>query len=86
MSDMDRNTDTDQSELLSIVVPAHNEAAGITHAIDVIATTNLNGHYLESLALAATGEIGLAPNGYVGAKAAVFQATHNALPKAEGSG
>jgi isocitrate dehydrogenase len=49
---------------------------------DVIATTNLNGHYLESLALAAVGEIGLAPNGYVGAKAAVFQATHNALPKA----
>ena len=37
MSDMGRNTD--RSELLSIVVPAHNEAAGITHAIDVIATT-----------------------------------------------
>jgi isocitrate dehydrogenase len=49
---------------------------------DIIATTNLNGHYLESVALAATGEIGLAPNGFVGAKAAVFQATHNALPKA----
>jgi glycosyltransferase involved in cell wall biosynthesis len=39
MSDMGRNTDTDQSELLSVVVPAHNEAAGITHAIEVIATT-----------------------------------------------
>ena len=37
MSDMGRNTD--QSELLSVVVPAHNEAAGITHAIDVIVTT-----------------------------------------------
>src|SRR5438046_9372914 len=37
MSDMGRNTD--QSELLSVVVPAHNEAAGIMHAIDVIATT-----------------------------------------------
>jgi glycosyltransferase involved in cell wall biosynthesis len=39
MSGMGRNTDTDQSELLSVVVPAHNEAAGIMHAIDVIATT-----------------------------------------------
>jgi glycosyltransferase involved in cell wall biosynthesis len=39
MSDMARNTDTDQSELLSVVVPAHNEAAGIAHAIDVIAST-----------------------------------------------
>ena len=39
MSDMGRNMDTDQSELLSVVVPAHNEAAGITHAIEVIATT-----------------------------------------------
>jgi isocitrate dehydrogenase len=48
---------------------------------DVIATTNLNGHYLESAALAATGSIGLSPNAYVGAKAAVFQATHNQLPK-----
>lgn len=47
---------------------------------DVIATTNLNGHYLESAALAATGSIGLAPNAFVGAKAAVFQATHGNLP------
>ena len=39
MSDLGRNTVTDQSELLSVVVPAHNEAAGIMHAIDVIATT-----------------------------------------------
>lgn len=31
--------DSNQSKLLSVVVPAHNEAAGITHAIDVIATT-----------------------------------------------
>ena len=29
--------DSNQSKLLSVVVPAHNEAAGITHAIDVIA-------------------------------------------------
>lgn len=51
---------------------------------DIIATTNLNGHYIESAALAAVGEVGLAPNGYVGAKAAVFQSTHTALPKAPG--
>lgn len=47
---------------------------------DVIATTNLNGHYIESMALAATGELGLAPQAYVGAKAAVFEATHTHLP------
>jgi glycosyltransferase involved in cell wall biosynthesis len=29
--------DSNQSKLLSVVVPAHNEAPGITHAIDVIA-------------------------------------------------
>ncbi|MCK6546558.1 isocitrate/isopropylmalate family dehydrogenase [Myxococcota bacterium] len=51
---------------------------------DVIATTNLNGHFLESTALAATGTLGLAPNAYVGAKAAVFQATHTELPKTTG--
>ena len=39
MSDLGRDTDTDQSQLLSVVVPAHNEAPGIAHAIDVIATT-----------------------------------------------
>jgi isocitrate dehydrogenase len=42
---------------------------------DVLATTNLNGHYIESLALAATGQVNLAPNAYVGAKAAVFEST-----------
>lgn len=50
---------------------------------DVIATTNLNGHYIESMALAATGEIGLAPQAFVGAKAAVFEATHSSLPEVE---
>lgn len=48
---------------------------------DVVATTNLNGHYLESLSMGAAGATGLAPNAYVGAKAAVFQATHNMLAK-----
>ena len=31
--------DSNQSKLLSVVVPAHDEAAGITHAIDVIVDT-----------------------------------------------
>ncbi len=48
---------------------------------DVIATTNLNGHYVESLAMAAMGEIGLAPNAFVGAKAAIFETTHHMMPK-----
>lgn len=42
---------------------------------DVIATTNQNGHYLESMSLAAVGETGMAPNAYVGAKAAIFEAS-----------
>jgi isocitrate dehydrogenase len=45
---------------------------------DVIATTNLNGHFLGSTALAASGSAGLAPTGYVGAKAAVFESTQSA--------
>jgi glycosyltransferase involved in cell wall biosynthesis len=28
----------DQTELLSVVIPAHNEAVGIAHAVDIIAT------------------------------------------------
>ncbi|MEM1022674.1 MAG: isocitrate/isopropylmalate family dehydrogenase [Myxococcota bacterium] len=43
---------------------------------DLLATTNLNGAFVQSLALGAAGERGIAPHGYVGAKAAVFQATH----------
>ncbi|MEL6186182.1 MAG: isocitrate/isopropylmalate family dehydrogenase, partial [Myxococcota bacterium] len=49
---------------------------------DVVATTNLNGAFVESLGLAAVGSMGIAPNAFVGAKAAVFQCTHAALPKA----
>lgn len=48
---------------------------------DVIATTNLNGSFVESIALAAVGSSGLAPNAFVGAKAAVFECTHGTLPK-----
>jgi polyisoprenyl-phosphate glycosyltransferase len=39
MSDMGRNTDTNQPQLLSVVVPAHNEAPGIAQAVEVIVTT-----------------------------------------------
>ena len=49
---------------------------------DVIATTNLNGSFIESISLAAVGSLGIAPNAFVGAKAAVFETTHAALPKA----
>lgn len=49
---------------------------------DVVATTNLNGAFVESIALAAVGSQGIAPNAFVGAKAAIFEATHGALPKA----
>lgn len=50
---------------------------------DIIATTNLNGHYVEALSLAAMGGVGMAPNAYVGAKAAIFESTHHRLPSAE---
>ena len=49
---------------------------------DVVATTNLNGSFVEAIALAAVGSVGLAPNAFVGAKAAIFESTHNSLPKA----
>ena len=46
---------------------------------DVIATTNLNGDYLASMALAMVGDLGIAPTAYVGAKAAIFEATETSL-------
>ncbi|MEQ8274836.1 MAG: isocitrate/isopropylmalate family dehydrogenase [Deltaproteobacteria bacterium] len=48
---------------------------------DIVATTNLNGHYIEQMGLAMVGQIGLAPQAYVGAKAAIFESTHHLLPK-----
>ncbi len=42
---------------------------------DVIATTNLNGDFLAEMALAMVGDAGIAPTAYVGAKAAIFEAT-----------
>ena len=50
---------------------------------DLLATTNLNGAFLQRLALAATGTRGLAPNAFLGAKAAIFEATHNLLPEVD---
>ena len=38
MSNMGSDTHAGQSGLLSVVVPAHDEAAGIVHAVDVIAS------------------------------------------------
>lgn len=45
---------------------------------DVIATTNMNGDYLGSVALAMVGDPGIAPTAFVGAKAALFQAAQSA--------
>jgi isocitrate dehydrogenase len=45
---------------------------------DVVATTNLNGHFLGSTAAAAVGTAGLVPTAYVGAKAAMFEAAQSA--------
>jgi len=42
--------------------------------LDIVATTNLNGALIQSLALAAVGGAGVTPNAFVGAKAAVFEA------------
>ncbi|MGF1510464.1 MAG: isocitrate/isopropylmalate family dehydrogenase [Myxococcota bacterium] len=53
-----------------------HEMLAAPETFDILATTNLNGAFLQSLALAATGGHGMAPHGYVGAKAAIFQSTH----------
>src|SRR5437763_4353237 len=47
----------------------------------VIATTNLNGHYLSDAAAAQVGGLGIAPGGNVGDGVAVFEATHGTAPK-----
>jgi len=48
---------------------------------DVIATTNLNGDYLASMTRAMVGDYGIAPTAYVGAKAAIFEASATAGPR-----
>lgn len=51
---------------------------------DVIATTNLNGDYLSDACAAQVGGLGLAPGANIGAKAAIFEATHGTAPKYAG--
>jgi isocitrate dehydrogenase len=48
---------------------------------DVIATTNLNGDFVTTTALTAVGDSGISPSAFVGAKAALFQATTEASPR-----
>lgn len=50
----------------------------------VIATLNLNGDYISDALAAQVGGIGIAPGANIGAKAAVFEATHGTAPKYAG--
>ena len=50
----------------------------------VIATTNLNGDYLSDALAALVGGLGMAPGANIGARAAVFEATHGTAPKYAG--
>ncbi len=58
------------SELLQQMVTSPDQ-------FDVLATTNLNGALAQSLATASVGGVGMAPQAFLGAKAAVFEATHS---------
>ena len=51
---------------------------------DVIATTNLNGHYLSDALAAQVGGIGIAPGANIGDAVALFEATHGTAPKYAG--
>ena len=51
---------------------------------DVLAATNLNGDYLSDAAAALVGGLGVAPGANMGARAALFEATHGAAPDIEG--
>lgn len=50
----------------------------------VIATLNLNGDYISDALAAQVGGIGIAPGANIGAKVAVFEATHGTAPKYAG--
>lgn len=50
-------------------------------AFDVVAATNLHGDFVQSVGSALTGELGIAPRAFLGAKAAIFEATHNLRPR-----
>jgi isocitrate dehydrogenase len=51
---------------------------------EVLATTNLNGDYLSDACAAQVGGLSLAPGANIGAKAALFEATHGTAPKYAG--
>ncbi len=51
---------------------------------DVIATLNLNGDYVSDALAAQVGGIGIAPGANIGAKVAIFEATHGTAPKYAG--
>lgn len=51
---------------------------------EVIALPNLNGDYLSDALAAQVGGLGMAPGGNIGAKVAVFEATHGSAPKYAG--
>lgn len=50
----------------------------------VIATLNLNGDYISDALAAQVGGIGIAPGANIGAKVALFEATHGTAPKYAG--
>ena len=50
----------------------------------VLATTNLNGHYLSDALIAQVGGLGLGPGANVGTDIAMFEATHGTAPKHAG--
>ncbi len=53
---------------------------------DVLALSNLNGDYISDAAAALVGGLGLAPGANVGARCAVFEATHGTAPDIAGRG
>ena len=50
----------------------------------VLATTNLNGDYISDAAAAQVGGLGIAPGANIGAKQAIFEATHGTASKYAG--
>ena len=50
----------------------------------MIATLNVNGDYISDALAAQVGGIGIAPGANIGAKSAVFEATHGTAPKYAG--
>jgi len=62
-------------------VDLFRELATTPDAFDVIAATNVNGAFVQSLATGLTGSLGIAPRAHVGAKAAIFEAAHAERPR-----